>query len=104
MDSSYEELLLPGICDASITWSPDGKLVAFSSDHATSPWIFVTDDDGSSTRILTELAGLGADPAWSPDGTRLALTVNIFVPSILPQLIEASKTNSGYEQIHDLAP
>lgn len=55
------------------SWSPDGtRIVAGFDDGGTIPsQIVVMDaDDGSNRRII----GSGYDPAWSPDGSRLAWT------------------------------
>ncbi len=54
--------------------SPDGTLVAFVvADYVDSDGdIFVCDSDGGNVRQLTHDAELDDQPAWSPDGTRLA--------------------------------
>ncbi len=63
-------------------WSPDGTRIVFSSSEAgiTGPLgiihspgdIYVASSDGSAARRLTSGGGFNADPAWSPDGTRIA--------------------------------
>ena len=60
-------------------WSPDGKQIAFNRTHGpvsqTKLWIM--NADGSDQRILpnpqdtTDTGFLGAQPKWSPDGTKI---------------------------------
>jgi dipeptidyl aminopeptidase/acylaminoacyl peptidase len=59
--------------DGSPAWSPDGSLIAFISDRAGAPQVFVISPDGGEARQLTELEkGVSGTPAWSPDGTKVA--------------------------------
>jgi dipeptidyl aminopeptidase/acylaminoacyl peptidase len=59
--------------DGSPAWSPDGSLIAFVSDRAGAPQLFVISPDGGEARQLTSLEkGVAGTPAWSPDGTKLA--------------------------------
>ena len=66
------------------SWSPDGKWIAFTSDHGTKrarwdggwEWIqslalYVVRPDGSSLRRLTEMDGYAGSPKWSSDGRRI---------------------------------
>src|SRR5260221_375211 len=63
-------------------WSPDGKLVAFSSNRTEEPdnnrnddiWIVAADntDRGQTLRRLTTNPGSDGSPAWSPDGKSIA--------------------------------
>ncbi len=64
--------------DGEPSWSPDGKLVAFSSNrHATSSDnaddtdLYVIGADGSGLTRLTDDPGRASDPSFSPDGKRL---------------------------------
>jgi len=58
--------------DRDPAWSPDSTRLAFAS-HRDGNWELYlwSADDGSMTRLTTDLAYDGA-PAWSPDGTSLA--------------------------------
>ena len=55
-------------------WSPDGKLIAFSSNRAgpaNTGQIFVVNPDGSGLRQLTSGPGGFAQPSWSSDGRQI---------------------------------
>ncbi len=79
----------PGDQDADPAWSPDGTRIAFARDrNGVDGRVLVVEVDGStapddlSTRAAADLPGQlpgailtpdDAQPAWSPDGTRLAM-------------------------------
>lgn len=52
--------------------SPDGTKVAFSSDRAGRPAIYVMNIDGSGAKRLTFAGKYNASPSWSPDGKTIA--------------------------------
>jgi hypothetical protein len=56
-------------------WSPDGTLIAFTSDADMSgdSDLFVVRPDGTGLRRLAGANSGAESPAWSPDGSRLAL-------------------------------
>jgi TolB protein len=47
------------------TWSPDGRLLAFSSTRDGRPQIFVMDADGSAPRRVADVPGASSTPHWS---------------------------------------
>lgn len=78
--------------DSQGAWSPDGKLVAFTSNRTEEPdgnvnsdlWIVSADntDLGQTMRRLTSNPGSDRSPAWSPDGKQL-----VYVTNTRPDLI-----------------
>jgi dipeptidyl aminopeptidase/acylaminoacyl peptidase len=57
-------------------WSPDGSQIAFLSQKSGWNEVWLAQPDGQGLRQLTHLKVDVADIAWSPDGTRLACTLN----------------------------
>jgi Tol biopolymer transport system component len=55
-------------------WSPDGRLIAFSSNRTGRYQIHVMASDGSGVRQVTHSEADAIEQAWFPDGRRLAFT------------------------------
>lgn len=78
--------------DSDPAWSPDGKLVAFTSNRTDEPdnnrntdiWIVAADntDKGQTLRRLTTNPGSDDSPAWSPDGRSITYVTVIDVPAM----------------------
>lgn len=69
------------------TWSPDGRLVAFSGLIGGLNDLFVYDLSRGRLRRLTSDAYAELDPAWSPDGRSLAFSTDRFstdLPALRP--------------------
>ena len=71
--------------DASPSWSPDGKQIAFLSkrghadpDRTSNEDLWIVEArDGAEPRQLTKTPeGEGGRPAWSPDGSRIAVLLS----------------------------
>ena len=79
-DGSQRTQLTSGHFDLYPSWSPDGKKIAFrrstmieGSSHSN---IWIMNSDGSDQFPLADALGTGGSydrPAWSPDGTRIAM-------------------------------
>lgn len=68
-----EQLLFRGEGELQhLTWSPDGELLAYVSDAAGAPGLYVT--DGISARRLSPEGVSERWPTWRPDGDALAVT------------------------------
>jgi Tol biopolymer transport system component len=52
-------------------WSPNGRLIAFSSKRSGTSEIYTVRKDGTGTRRLTSGPGEQTEPSWSPDGRRI---------------------------------
>ncbi|MCI0635028.1 MAG: hypothetical protein L0206_14105 [Actinobacteria bacterium] len=55
-----------------MSWSPDGKSIAFVGGDVGNPDLYLADSAGKGVRLLVGGAGYQPEPKWSPDGTRIA--------------------------------
>ena len=52
-------------------WSPRGDLIAFIRRNGADFNVFTIHPDGTGVKQLTDMHGINAHLAWSPDGERL---------------------------------
>lgn len=67
-------LVTDGNLNASPSFSPDGRNVAFARALGANIEIFLCNRDGSNVRRLTNSGGIDTNPAWSPSGREIAFT------------------------------
>jgi len=59
--------------DTEGTWSPDGKMIYFTSDRSGGPQIYRMNSSGGTPERVTFEGSYNARPRLSPNGERLAL-------------------------------
>ena len=64
----------PRMQDRAPAWSPDGAAVAYVSERTGAWALHVVDREGNGDRRLTQDDADHGEPAWHPDGDRIAVT------------------------------
>ena len=64
----------PGIREKSVTWSPDGRWIAYVSDRTGEDELFISTQDGMGKKqqVTSGYKGFKYAPQWSPDSKKLA--------------------------------
>lgn len=57
-------------------WSPDGRLIAYTSYRNGNPDLFLLNFDSGRRDVLSAQRGLNVSPGWSPDGQWLVLAMS----------------------------
>ena len=59
-------------------FSPDGKLLAYTSYHPGNPNLYITNwQEAKITTAISRRPGLNLAPAWSPDGKTMVITLSM---------------------------
>jgi tricorn protease len=64
----------PGIREQKVSWSPDGRWIAYISDRTGEDEIYIAPQDGlgKEQQITSGYKGFKFPPAWSPDSKKIA--------------------------------
>jgi Tol biopolymer transport system component/imidazolonepropionase-like amidohydrolase len=95
VDGAPRRLTTDPALETAPAWSPDGKLLAYSSDRSGAMNIWIRDVQSGGDRQLTRQAVAAMLPAWSPDAARIA-----FVDAE-GQLQVVDVTSGAVRKIHD---
>jgi Tol biopolymer transport system component len=67
---------IPGTFDASPSWTPDGRVIAFTSAPSGHSIVAQVEADGGTPAVLIGDAPPNVEPAWAPDAHSVAFVSN----------------------------
>lgn len=76
-----------------VDWSPDGKQIAFASNDYGQYDIYTINADGTGLRKITQDAGDHLQPAWSPEGGKIAYVAAISASAEFSQTFQLFVTD-----------
>lgn len=74
--SSPRQLTKSGSVSVSPSWSPNGKILAFTSYRDAFPWIYTMEVDRLVQRPFINQKGLNIGARWAPKSNKLAVTLS----------------------------
>jgi Tol biopolymer transport system component len=90
--------------DSDPAWSPDGSLIAFTSNRGGTFEIYVMRSNGANPRRLTRDGG--GQPCWSPDGSKIAF-INRYLDNADIFVMDSdgnNVVNLTKNQVYDVQP
>ncbi len=99
------QLTSAGTANGEPAFSPDGSLLAFSSNRDDGSQVWMLPTAGGEARKLTDLPGGAARPVWFADGSKLLVISSVFADAsedeAVKERLEAEKTRKSSGRVID---